>query len=57
MDLIDWNHHPYQTTIGLEKKINTFLRLDNVSIREKIGMTNASRKEVFIKLRELRNIW
>jgi len=49
------NHSPEDrivTTIGIEKEINTFFRL-------KYNMPNlgTTEKEVFIKLRELRNNW
>jgi hydroxyacylglutathione hydrolase len=56
-------HHPKVTTLGLEKKINTFFRLTNPSVikhlREKFSdlPDNPSEEDVFIKLRELRNSW
>ncbi len=56
-------YHPYITTIGLEKKINPFLRLQSPSIRKKlyedeaIPSENASDEEVFLAIRALRNHW
>lgn len=51
------------TTIGQEKTFNTFLRLDEPSVvsnliqhNPELG-SNPSRKAVFLKLRELRNVW
>lgn len=46
------------TSLGLEKQINTFFRLDSPEIREKLGLSeSASDKEVFVALREKRNHW
>jgi len=51
------------TTLGLEKEINTFFRLQNPSViaalREKFSdmQEKPSAKEVFLKLRLLRNDW
>ena len=51
------------TTLGLEKKINTFFRLQNPELLEKLKTEfpelgkSPNLKEVFIKLRELRNTW
>jgi hydroxyacylglutathione hydrolase len=51
------------TTLGQEKEINTFFRLQNSSVVEKlvedfpeIGNSPDARA-VFLKLRELRNSW
>ncbi|MEN7341544.1 MAG: hydroxyacylglutathione hydrolase [Pseudomonadota bacterium] len=55
--------NPVVTTLGQEKDINTFFRLDNETVidglREKFPELpdKPSRKEVFLKLRELRNSW
>jgi hydroxyacylglutathione hydrolase len=54
-------HRPYITTIGLEKAINPFLRLDSAAIRKKLHEVHAIDSEevsdemVFLALRELRN--
>lgn len=48
---------PLITTIGDEKKINTFFRLDNLSIRKNLDILQASEKEVFVALRSLRDTW
>lgn len=46
------------TNMKIEKKINMFLRLNSVSIREKLNIDSIiDPKEVFFKLRELRNKW
>ena len=54
---------PLVSTLSLEKEINTFLRLHNPTIREKLRSTfpnlpkELDDKTVFLKLRELRNKW
>lgn len=45
------------STIGQERKFNTFFRLSNNEIKRNLGNENLSEKEVFIKLREKRNHW
>ena len=51
------------TTVGLEKDINTFFRLQNPEVIEKLREafpdleTEPDEKTVFLKLRELRNKW
>lgn len=45
------------STIGEERKFNTFFRLSNSEIKKNLGDENLSEKEVFIKLREKRNKW
>ncbi len=66
LDKLEGSHDPENaivTTLALEKEINTFFRLTSPSviarIREsfpELGET-PSPKEVFLKLRELRNSW
>ena len=48
---------PLTTCIGDEKKINTFFRLDNSTIRKNLNVMQASKKDVFIALRALRDNW
>lgn len=54
---------PLVTTIGQERQINTFFRLDSQAIIEKLCAEhedigpNADALQVFLKLRELRNSW
>jgi hydroxyacylglutathione hydrolase len=56
-------HRAKVTTIGLEREINTFFRLQNPNViahlREAFPSLpdEPSPKEVFLKLRELRNSW
>lgn len=56
-------HHAFVTTLGLEKEINTFFRLQNPSVIAKLADAfpdlpdNLDDKTVFLKLRELRNRW
>ena len=56
-------HHAMVTTIGLEKEINAFFRLVSPSVLARLredfrDLAEApSPKEVFLKLRELRNSW
>ena len=51
------------TTIGLEKEVNTFFRLGNPEVIEKLRAAfpdlpaDPDKKTVFLKLRELRNNW
>ena len=60
------NHDPHQaiiTTLGLEKKINAFFRLQNLSVIKTLredfpSLTDTpNAREVFLRLRELRNNW
>jgi len=44
-------------TMKTERKINTFLRLESLSLKKTINANESSPKEVFLKLRELRNKW
>ena len=52
-----------KTTLAIEEKINTFFRLSNKDIIEKLCVdfptmsSNPSPKEVFLNLRQLRNNW
>ncbi len=54
---------PLVTSLGLEKQVNTFFRLTSKSVISRLreafpGLPdNPSQKEVFLKLRELRNSW
>ena len=56
-------HSPLITTMEQEKLINTFLRLQSPSVREHLLdafpelSVDASDKDIFIALRELRNHW
>tara|TARA_B100001939_G_scaffold348114_1_gene372758 strand:+ start:2101 stop:2892 length:792 start_codon:yes stop_codon:yes gene_type:complete len=56
-------HNAYVTTLGEEKRINTFFRLQNPVVIEKLRekfphlSRNPGPKEVFLALRELRNSW
>ena len=55
--------HPLVTSLGLEKQINTFFRLTSRTVIERLRQAfpalpaNPSPREVFIRLRELRNSW
>ena len=44
-------------TIADEKKINPFFRLDSKNLRKNLDMGENTEKEVFFKLRKLRNKW
>ena len=56
-------HRPRVTTIGLEKEINTFFRLTNPSVIRGLRAAfpdlpeDPDPREVFLRLRELRNDW
>lgn len=48
----------YQSTIGRERTYNPFFRTGSPAMRERLGLPNqASDREVFVALRELRNSW
>ena len=47
----------FATNLNLERKINPFLRLDNVEIRKKLKIEKNNELEVFLTLRELRDKW
>ena len=54
---------PLVTSLGLEKQINTFFRLTSKTVIRRLREAfadlpeNPSQKDVFLKLRELRNSW
>ena len=56
-------NHPLVTSIALEKEINTFFRLGNAEVIDKLRETlpnlpaEPDEKTVFLALRELRNSW
>ena len=56
-------NNPLVSTLGIEKEVNTFFRLKNTEVIENLRKTfpdlseNPGMKEVFLKLRELRNDW
>ncbi len=45
----------YVSTIGVEKKINLFLRCEKDSVKDSLKIND--KNELFLKLRELRNSW
>ena len=66
LDNLQGTHDPDNamvTTLGQEKEVNTFFRLHNPEIVEKLRdefpdmSSEPDAKEVFLKLRELRNNW
>jgi hydroxyacylglutathione hydrolase len=56
-------NQPRVTTLGLERKINTFFRLNSKTLIRNLRASfpempmEPSRQEVFVALRELRNHW
>ncbi len=54
---LDLNEIFFINDMKIERQINTFLRLKKKSIHQKINIINGSDKDIFIKLRELRNNW
>jgi hydroxyacylglutathione hydrolase len=58
---IDWQVMSYQNNMGQERSVNSFLRLDSEEIAHGLNISGSSgqtkRKEVFIKLRQLRDKW
>jgi hydroxyacylglutathione hydrolase len=53
----DPNVTPLVTCIGDEREFNSFFRLGNAQIREGLNSVDATDKEVFVKLRSLRDNW
>jgi len=48
----------YISTLGEDKTVDPFFRLDDVELMKTIGLSeSADRKSVFLRLRELRNKW
>ena len=48
---------PLTTTIGDERLLNTFFRLDNPVIRSAVGCEESSDRDVFVALRSRRDNW
>ena len=44
-------------TLGEEKKVNPFFRLDSDEIRQNVMKTDTTKKELFVQLRSLRDRW
>ncbi len=44
-------------TMNVEREINTFLRLTSKNLLKQLKLEEASQKEIFLTLRELRNQW
>ena len=57
IEKLDLNETFFINDMLIERKINTFLRLQNPSIKQKLSNADGTDKEIFIKLRELRNKW
>ncbi|MBC7713095.1 MAG: MBL fold metallo-hydrolase [Rhizobacter sp.] len=54
---LDLNETFFINDMLIERKINTFLRLQNPVIHQKLNLNSGTDKEIFIRLRELRNKW
>lgn len=54
---INWREAPVVTKIKDELEINTFFRLEEKGLVRNLPGNPQSKKEVFLKLRELRNQW
>ena len=50
-------NNPLLTTIGDEHQFNTIFRLKNPEIRNSLGLSDSSEKDVFLALRARRNSW
>lgn len=50
-----WSEGEWQSTLEIEKEMNTFLRLKSEGLKNELQLD--SPKQVFLKLRELRNHW
>ncbi|MBT6026962.1 MAG: hydroxyacylglutathione hydrolase, partial [Porticoccaceae bacterium] len=48
---------PLNTTVGDERKFNTFFRLGNKTIRKAVDCSDSSDKDVFVALRSRRDNW
>ncbi len=54
---INWYQEEFRTTMEQERKVNPFLRLHSVNLRKNLDMVNSTDKELFLKLRTMRNSW
>lgn len=52
---VEINDTPFINTMGIEREINNFLRTGSREVQKSLGLT--SKKEIFIKLRSLRDKW
>ena len=48
---------PLNTTVGDERKFNTFFRLGNKTIRNAVDCHDSADKDVFVALRSRRDNW
>lgn len=55
--LVDPAVNPLNTSIGDERKFNTFFRLENAEILKSLSLGAGNDKQVFLALRERRNSW
>ena len=54
---LNLDEHFFINTMKIERKINTFLRLESSALLQKLNLKNSNKKQVFLTLRELRNKW
>ncbi len=57
IETVDLNEVFFINNMQTERAINTFLRLKNPEIKNRLQLPSGSEKEIFIRLRELRNKW
>lgn len=57
VEKIDWRNQTHRTTMEQEREINPFLRLDSKDLRTHLDMETSDNKEIFLKLRTMRNSW
>lgn len=51
------DEHFFINTMKIEREINTFLRLKSPDLLKTLNLKSSDEKQVFLTLRELRNIW
>ncbi len=54
---LDLNEIFFINNMQTERKINMFLRLDEKEIKENLNLEHSNNKDIFLRLRELRNKW
>jgi hydroxyacylglutathione hydrolase len=57
IDTLNLDEVFFVNTMKTEREINTFLRIDQPTLRVHLNLQNEKRKKVFLTLRELRNQW
>ena len=57
IDQVNLDETFFVNSMGIERTINTFVRLESEDLKQELNLVGATRKKVFLTLRELRNQW